>query len=179
MSRLRPWIVQPPFYHKCQAELFRWEGDLDNPPPNLLTMPWLPQQDVLAHQNLKVFQDSTKIQNRILTSRLQQNKKHSKGDADTWGPWQCGGGHPTRGNNECFHVFPALFWHYFGQLISSAEESQNPIFTPQKANVNLLSKIWNTVRSNEKGVKGCLKLFKKSSLLVGDGFPEQYPFATS
>jgi len=35
--------------------IWRWEGDLDNPPPNLLTMHWLPQQDVLAHKNLKVM----------------------------------------------------------------------------------------------------------------------------
>merc|ERR1712130_430443 len=35
--------------------IWRWEGDLDDPPANLLTMPWLPQQDVLAHQNLKVM----------------------------------------------------------------------------------------------------------------------------
>jgi len=35
--------------------IWRWEGDLDDPPPNLLTMPWLPQQDVLAHRNLKVM----------------------------------------------------------------------------------------------------------------------------
>merc|ERR1711953_532110 len=35
--------------------IWRWDGDLEDPPPNLLTMPWLPQQDVLAHPNLKVM----------------------------------------------------------------------------------------------------------------------------
>ena len=35
--------------------IWRWEGVLVNPPANLLTMPWLPQQDLLAHPNLKVL----------------------------------------------------------------------------------------------------------------------------
>ena len=35
--------------------IWRWEGVLANPPANLLTMPWLPQQDLLAHPNLKVL----------------------------------------------------------------------------------------------------------------------------
>ena len=35
--------------------IWRWEGVLVDPPANLLTMPWLPQQDLLAHPNLKVL----------------------------------------------------------------------------------------------------------------------------
>ena len=35
--------------------IWRWGGVLANPPVNLLTMPWLPQQDLLAHTNLKVL----------------------------------------------------------------------------------------------------------------------------
>ena len=34
--------------------VWRWEGVLANPSANLLPMPWLPQQDLLAHPNLKV-----------------------------------------------------------------------------------------------------------------------------
>ena len=35
--------------------IWQWEGVLVDPPANLLTMPWLPQQDLLAHPNLKVL----------------------------------------------------------------------------------------------------------------------------
>ncbi|XP_064072838.1 UDP-glycosyltransferase UGT5-like [Vanessa tameamea] len=39
-----------------QTVLWKWEDDqLDNKPSNLVTRKWLPQKEILAHRNIKVF----------------------------------------------------------------------------------------------------------------------------
>ena len=35
--------------------IWKWDSDIANLPPNVLTKSWLPQQDLLGHPNLKVF----------------------------------------------------------------------------------------------------------------------------
>ncbi|CAG9854841.1 unnamed protein product [Phyllotreta striolata] len=44
------------FANMKQKILWKWEGDdVDNFPPNVKTAKWLPQRDVLAHPNVKLF----------------------------------------------------------------------------------------------------------------------------
>ncbi|KAK8724718.1 hypothetical protein OTU49_011233 [Cherax quadricarinatus] len=38
-----------------QRVIWKYEGELDNVPDNVMITDWLPQQDILAHNNVKVF----------------------------------------------------------------------------------------------------------------------------
>ena len=38
-----------------ESVLWKWDADMQGLPKNVLTSPWVPQQDVLGHPNLKVF----------------------------------------------------------------------------------------------------------------------------
>ena len=35
--------------------LWKWDGQIENLPPNVKLQTWVPQQDLLAHSNLRVF----------------------------------------------------------------------------------------------------------------------------
>ena len=38
-----------------QRVIWKWEGDLPGLPPNVRTLPWLPQPDLLGHPKVLVF----------------------------------------------------------------------------------------------------------------------------
>lgn len=49
-------IIMKTFAKLKQRVIFKWENEnLPNKPSNVLTVKWLPQDDILAHPNLKVF----------------------------------------------------------------------------------------------------------------------------
>lgn len=49
-------IIMKTFANLKQRVIFKWENEnLPNKPSNVLTVKWLPQDDILAHPNLKVF----------------------------------------------------------------------------------------------------------------------------
>lgn len=38
-----------------QKIILKWDGDVEDFPENVLALKWLPQDDILAHPNLKLF----------------------------------------------------------------------------------------------------------------------------